>query len=132
MFDEPKQLAPGAAIDKFIPDPNLSWVAAYAGPCGDPACKDSHVRLYMVPIIGWLQIVVPIDEDDEVELVLRPAIMTPHGAINDYLDTPPGFNLLAVLRDTQDTVAVARAVFHEKFGDNKEILSEVSTQTLPN
>ena len=131
MPEDPKPLPSGSLIDEFTPDPNLSWVAAYAGPCGDPECKEQHTRLYLIPIIGWLRIVIPLEDEDFDEVQLRPAIMASNGAVNDYLDVPPTLKFIMVVQASNNTVPIVRAVYHERYGTDQEIVVGESP-SLPN
>ena len=132
VIAEPKRLVEGTIVDGFIPDPALSWTAAYAGPCGDPECEEPHSRLYLIPVIGWLRVVVMRSEPEYDDLQLRPAIMSAQGIVTDYLDVPEDFKLIAILRTGDNLTPIARAIYHERFGEDEEILIEEKTQQLPN
>lgn len=126
VFEEPKRLVPGSLIDGFTHDPNLSWVVAYAGPCNDSECKETHKRLYLIPVLGWLQVLV----DDH--LLVRPAVMGSNGSVVDYMDFPDTFRFVAVLQRNGDVVEVAREIYKERYGKDEEIISEETTEALPN
>jgi len=131
VLEDPKPLSPGTLIDGFTPDPNLSWIATYAGPCGDPECKEQHTRLYLIPIIGWLRVVIPLDGEDFDEVQLRPAVMASSGLVKDYFDLPDLFKFIAVLRVSDNTVIVARAIYQERYGTDLPIVVGESP-SLPN
>ena len=127
---EPKQLPDGCIIDAFTVDSRNGWVVVYAGPCIDPACKDKpHMRLYLVPMIGWLHVRIPWGDDEE--LSIRPAVMFSTGDVTDYLDFPSELKFVAVLPETGEVTKIARAMFHEKYGDDQEI-DFVESPSLPN
>lgn len=131
MFESPEPLPEGTAIDYFTPDASLSWLVAYAGPCGVPECKldgmpNGHTRLYLIPMVGWLHAVLPKDE-----ISLRPAIMSSGGAVVDYLNVAPVFRFIAVIRATEDAGAVARGLYEERHRETGTLIVE-RTDALQN
>lgn len=126
MLSEPEPLPAHAAIDYFTPDNTGSWYVAYAGPCGDPDCKLTHRRLYVIPMIGWLSYEVPILSGSDViatNVLVRPAVMNPSGKIEDFLDTGGEFRFIAVLRGAQEMATVAKEIYRKRYGDN-DLMSE--------
>lgn len=125
MFEEPKPLPEGTIIHSFLPDPAAIWVVAYAGPCGDDQCNLEHARIYLIPMIGWLSVDIPVEDDPEsITSSVRPAIMTAGGLVMDYLDVPDGYKLIAVLRASNDVVSIVREIYHQKFKDEPPLISE--------
>lgn len=125
MFDSPEPLAQNSTVSNFTPDGTLSWLVAYAGPCGDPKCEidgitGGHMRLYLIPMIGWLHALVnePIGGVTITRLRLRPAIMSSAGMVVDYLEAVDKFKFIAVIRATDDAVATAKGIYQERFGDS--------------
>lgn len=128
MFEEPVPLPDDSRVIGFVPDATLAWVIAYAGPCGDLGCEEQHLRLYMVPMIGWLQ--VDVDRGlGKHERELRPAVMLSGGRVVDYLRVAPEMRFVALLRNTDDAVPIAKQVFRDRFG--AELVTETGT-ALPN
>lgn len=116
-YEAPKPLPDGATIDKFVPDPQLNWKVAYAGPCTDPECHEEHRQLFLVPVIGWLQVLMFEDPDADVRsFVLRPAVMTMNGRVSDYLDADD-YDFIGVFRDDGTVEDKAIAIFKARFGD---------------
>lgn len=133
ILEAPKRLPEESFIDGFTSDPSLSWVAAYAGPCGDPECKEPHTRLYLIPVIGWLQVRIPIEGNDEMdELFVRPAIMSANGSVSDYLDIPPEFTFIATVVASDDAVPLARKIYQARFGDRELVTEGKASSALPN
>jgi hypothetical protein len=116
--ETPRPLPEGTTIDKFVPDPPLNWCVAYAGPCNDPECQEPHRQLFLVPMIGWLQVLMFEDADDNVRsFVLRPAVMTMNGRVSDYLDVDIEYDLIGVFRNEGNVEEKAIAIFKARFGD---------------
>jgi hypothetical protein len=128
VFDSPVPLPKNAVIDGFTPDSSAQWVVAYAGPCGDPECNLQHARIYLVPMVGWINAAVPATEGDAEIFLLRPAVMTTNGVIADYLDVPATYRLIGVLRSSDEVIKLARDLYEHKFGDKIPLINEVSTQ----
>ncbi len=137
VFDPPVVLPRDTVIDGFTADAMLSWLIAYAGPCGDPECKQDgipggHTRLYLIPVIGWHHVV--FDKGFGVEEIrLRPAIMSQSGTVVDFMHTPDNFAFIAVLRATDDAADVARKLYKQRAGgDGGEIIIEHGEQPIQN
>lgn len=125
MFDSPDPLGEETIIDGFTPDATLSWLVAYAGPCGDPECDKDHSRVYMIPMIGWLHAVQPKTVEGGVEEIrLRPAIMSSGGSVVDFMNVGKVFRFIAIVRATDDAVMTAKGIFAEKFGTTHELIIE--------
>lgn len=130
----PEPLPPGADVQGFTPDPNLSWVSVYAAACEDPECEENHRQLFIVPIIGWAQVNVPREDADFDEWRLRPSIMLSNGNVVDYLDLPDMYRFVAVLRANQDVPTIARDIYAHTFGDAEaeKITRVIDEAQLPN
>lgn len=131
MFDVPELLPDDAIVDGFTPDATLAWLATYAGPCGDPACDkdknpDGHTRLYMIPIIGWLHVILTRGNAEEFQL--RPAIMASGGSVIDYMRLHDSFKFIAILRATEDAAETAKQLYKERHGGSGEIVLEHSRE----
>jgi hypothetical protein len=126
MSGDPKPLDKEAKIQGFVPDSSCAWVVVYAGPCLDPHCDEQHDRLYIVPMIGWLQAIYNGFE-------VRPAVMTADGTVNDYLDMPKTFKFVAVLQESDNVVDLAHIIYHKRYGDSLDLDSVVGVvSSLPN
>lgn len=138
MFDSPEPLAQTSTVSNFTPDSTLSWLVAYAGPCGDPTCKidgitGGHMRLYLIPMIGWLHALVnePAGGVTITRLRLRPAIMSSAGMVVDYMEAVDKFKFIAIIRATDDAVATAKGIYQERF-ENSMLIAEESAPSATN
>lgn len=131
---QPEPLPLGADFQSFTPDPNLSWVAVYAWACEDPECQENHRQMFIVPIIGWAQVIVARDDADFDEQCIRPVIMLSNGDVVDYLNLPDAFRFIVVLRANQDVPTIARDVYANIYGDAEaDKITKINEETrLPN
>jgi hypothetical protein len=125
MLTEAVPLPDNTMIIDFTPDSTLAWCVAYAGPCGDEGCDAAHTRLYLVPMIGWLHAVPPATkQQEEEEVMLRPAIMSSNGIVTDYLSIDSAMKFIAVVRASDTATATAKEIYRQRFGTDNIVTND--------
>jgi hypothetical protein len=134
MHTDPQPLSPLAVLQRLTPDPGLSWVVAYAVTCEDPQCEEEHKRLFIIPIIGWGQFgIYAEDPNVDDEEILRPMVMLGTGLVTDYLDIPPSFRFIAVLRASKDVSHIAHEIYSDLYGEAAaKKITLIEESRLPN